>query len=135
LQTSENGISFIQANEGFVPTVYNDNGHPAIGYGHDLLPGESFPQAIDQAEGVALLQHDIAPLEAYLNQAETTLNQNQFDALIDFGYNLGLAALHMLLSHGLSEVPDQVPRWNHVNGLPNAALSARRAAEVSLFNS
>ena len=46
MQTSANGIAFIKKNEGLVLKAGDDVGHQAIGYGHDLLPGESYPNFI-----------------------------------------------------------------------------------------
>jgi lysozyme len=137
MRTSENGIQAIKGHEGFSAHVYNDNGKQAIGYGHDLQPDESFPDGITLDEGDTLLRADLA------NRYEPAVNalippdctQSQFDALVDFCFNLGPASLKKMLAHGWEDVPNQIPRWNHVNGQPNAGLTARRNAEVALFNS
>ena len=140
MQISPAGIAFIQSNEGFAAHVYEDNGKPAIGYGHDLLPGESFPNGVTQAEATALLDSDLALLEVTLNGLiPATCTQGQYDALCDFAYNLGVGALKTMLAHGWDFVPDQIPLWCHerVNGgeTVNAGLQARRQAEVQMFNS
>ena len=136
IKTSEAGIKFIKANEGFAAKVYNDNGHRAIGYGHDLQPGESFLQ-ISQDQADQLLRQDLAsryePSVNALVPADCT--QNQFDALADFAYNLGVASLRMMVGHGWDQVPEQMLRWDHVNGVENAGLKARRQAEAEMFNS
>jgi lysozyme len=133
------GIAFIEKNEGFVATAYDDNGHQAIGYGHDLLPGESYPNGITQAQAEALLLSDLELIQVTLAQlVPASCTQNQWDALCDFAYNLGIASLKTMLAHGWAEVPVQIPRWvyENVNGVEtiSAGLSARRAAEVRLFN-
>lgn len=138
MTTSENGIALLKSHEGFVAHVYDDNGHDAIGYGHDLLPGESFPDGITQADADQLLREDLARrYEPFLNEWLTEHNQiatqNQFDALIDFAYNLGPGALGMMLGHGWDQVPVQIIRWNKVNSQPNAGLTARRQAELNLW--
>jgi len=136
---SPNGISFVKAREGFKPKVYNDNGKPAIAYWHDLLPGESFPAGIDAVSGEALLIKDVAKIYPTINKLAPQANQNQFDALCSFGYNLGTAKLAKMLSHGFQNVSAQIPRWNKkdVKGvlIADAGLTARRALEVTLFNS
>jgi len=133
--TSENGIAFIKRNEGFAAKVYSDNGHEAIGYGHDLLPGESFLQ-ISQDQADMLLRQDLAaryePAVNALVPADCT--QNQFDALADFAYNLGTASLRMMVGHGWAEIPKQIPYWCHVAGVVNPGLQERRHAEVQMFN-
>ena len=95
MQISENGIRFIESFEGFSSKVYNDVGHPAVGYGHDLQPGESFPDGITQPEAEALLIQDVntryAPVVNSLITSDCT--QNQFDALVSFTFNEGVGNL------------------------------------------
>jgi lysozyme len=135
VKTSERGIAFIKRNEGFSAHTYNDNGKQAIGYGHDLLPEDSYAAGVTEADADALLRKDLAtryePVVNALIPANCT--QGQFDALVDFCYNLGPKNLQTMLSHGWADVPNQIPRWNHVNGQPNAGLTARRQAEVEMF--
>jgi GH24 family phage-related lysozyme (muramidase) len=136
---SQNGINFIKRCEGFKPQVYSDNGKPAIAYGHDLLPGESFPDGIDEANGTLLLINNVAKLYPTLAKLAPQANQNQFDALCSFGYNLGITKLEKMLSHGFRWVPTQMPRWcyKEVAGVmvKDPGLVARRAEEVALFKS
>ena len=139
MQTSQNGIQFIRRNESVRLSVYNDNGHPAIGYGHDLTQQEIvsgvYVNGITIDQAAALLQQDLtARYEPTVNELAPQANQNQFDALIDFAYNLGGGALHQMLAHGWENVPAQLVRWNHVNGEVSTGLTARREAEVELFN-
>jgi lysozyme len=141
MQLSSYGYSFIQAQEGFTPAVKGDTGgKQEIGYGHDLLPGESFPNGISILQAIALLHQDVAKIETPVTiSVPQYCTQNQFDALIDFTYECGLSALHELLSHGWSQVTTQLPRWNkaHVNGVLTVLedMAKRRAAEIELFNS
>lgn len=139
MNISPTGIAFIESNEGLILLPYNDNGKQAIGYGHDLLPGESYPEGITQEQAEALLFHDLT----FVQNALTVLvpancTQNQYDALCDFGFNLGVGALKMMLAHGWDQVPTQILRWDmaQVNEVEvvNADLKTRRAAEVALFN-
>jgi lysozyme len=137
MQTSENGFNFIKGNEGLVLVISNDVGHPVIGYGHDLLPGESFPDGISTDQADLLLRKDLASrFEPAVNAViDPSCTQNQFDALCDFAYNLGTAALRMMIAHGWNEITTEIPYWNHVGGQVNDGLTNRRAAEVLLFNS
>ena len=137
MRTSENGIAFLKRNEGFVAHVYNDNGKPAIGYGHDLLPGESYPDGITMEQADSLLRTDLLTrFEPAVNNAISPreVTQGQFDALIDFCYNLGPANLATMLAHGWDQVPEQMPRWCHSNGEVSPGLLARRQAEVEMWN-
>jgi len=140
MQISPAGIAFIESNEGFASQVYSDNGKPAIGYGHDLTLGESFPDGITQEAAAKLLLSDLEPVQAALTTlVDPSCTQNQWDALCDFAYNLGVGALKTMLSHGWEQVPAQIPLWCHerIDGVErvNAGLQARRAAEVQMFNS
>ncbi len=134
MNISPTGIAFIESNEGLILLPYNDNGKQAIGYGHDLLPGESYPEGITQEQAEALLFHDLVPIQTALaSLVPPDCTQNQWDALCDFGYNLGMGALKTMLGHGWDQVPVQIPRWNHINGQVAAGLTARRANEVKRF--
>jgi lysozyme len=137
MKTSDNGLNLIEQNEGLVLHVYDDNGKRAVGYGHDLLPSEHFPNGITTLQAQLLLAEDVEKWENAINSFHLTLTQNQFDALVDFTHNLGIGKLAKLLSHGLQEVPNQLPRWKYkeVKGqmVEDAGLLARREKEVALW--
>jgi lysozyme len=134
MQISQAGLAFIESNEGFSAQVYEDNGRFAIGFGHDLLPGEAFVEGITRAGAESLLLSDIEPIDVALaGLVPPTCTQNQWDALCDFAYNLGVGSLKTMLAHGWEQVPLQIPRWNMENGAPSVGLSRRRAAEVKMF--
>ena len=141
MQTSQAGLEFIARNEGFRPQIYNDNGKPAIGYGHDLLPGESFPNGITTLQARLLQEEDVAKIDALMaHLVPPDCTQNQWDACADFAYNLGLVPLGTMLAHGWDQVPVQMLRWDHKKNtqgieVVDADLTARRQAEVALFNS
>lgn len=141
MTTSEKGISFIKANEGFAPKATNDNGHVMWGHGHDQRAGEAIPDlGITLLEADALLASDLAEyFDPHVAALAPWANQNQFDALADFAYNLGVAALATMLHHGQSQVATQMAAWcyEHVNGVPqkSAGLAARRAKEIALYES
>jgi len=141
MHTSENGIAFIESNEGFAAQVYNDNGNPAIGFGHDLLPWESFPNGLTRPQAEALLISDLrtrfeSPVNALI---PPTCTQNQFDACVDFCFNEGPRAFAIMMHHGWDQVPEQMLAWvwEHVKGVlvKSPGLQARREAEVQMFNS
>jgi lysozyme len=68
------------------------------------------------------------------------VNQNQFDALISFAYNLGLGALHgstllRLVNQGdMEDAANEFPKWDHAGGVAVAGLTRRRLAEQQLFS-
>lgn len=140
MNISQAGIQFIAENEGFAPQVYNDAGHQAIGFGHDLLPGESFPDGITREEGLDILGRDCAKVDDGMADLQAqglipqTCTQNQWDALADFAYNLGVQSLRVMLGHGWDQVPVEILRWCYVNHVANAGLLARRQREVTMFH-
>ena len=137
MKISQAGLDLLKRSEGFRSQVYEDSaGYPTIGYGHKLLAHESFPDGVTEAEAETLLAGDLDGVERAIEHlAGETLTQGQFDALADFGYNLGVGSLRMLLGHGLDQVPVHILRWCNAAGKPLPGLIARRNAELELWNS
>jgi lysozyme len=137
MQTDLAGRQFIIGNEGFTPIPKGDYGHQVIGHGHDILPGESFPNGIDEAAAWVLLQSDVAKVDAAMNAQHLALdfNQNQWNAIADFTFECGSVALVKLLAHGVDQITAQLPRWVHADGKVLPGMVARRAKDVALFNS
>jgi lysozyme len=139
MRTSPAGIAFIETQEGFSASIYDDNGHPAIGFGHDLQPGEQLLSPLTRTEAEQLLSQDLSTrFEPCLNSLiPEGCTQNQFDALVDFAYNEGCKSLAVLLSHGWDQVVTQLPRWCYetVKGVlvKDSELLARRLDEADLF--
>ena len=136
MTTSENGYNLIKSSEGFTSVHKLDaQGKQSIGYGHDILHGESFPEPIIEAQAEGLLQSDVDKIESALSCLVPSIcTQNQWDALIDFGYNLGIGALKEMIGHGWDQVPNQMLRWDHQGKVVVKGLLARRLREVQLFN-
>ncbi len=143
---SPGGLALLQRHEGYSSTVYLDPvGIPTIGYGHRVLPGESFGTlTIDEA--LEILARDVGKAENAVNASvRVELSQPQFDALVSFAYNVGVGAfasstLVRLLNQGnYAAVPAQLARWKYGsrNGvkveLPG--LVTRRADEGQVFAS
>jgi GH24 family phage-related lysozyme (muramidase) len=139
MNTSANCREAIKGFEGLTLAVKPDCGHEEIGYGHDLLPGENYPDGIDEAKAETLLTDDLAKVDVAINSHNLTLTQGQHDALADFTFECGTGALEQLLGHGLNQVPLQLPRWIHgkVNGVETImpGMMARRMVEVNWWNS
>ena len=69
-------------------------GIATIGFGHRLQPGESFPQGINETQGEAILLSDVQKAEQAIERlVKVPLTQGQFDALVDFAFNLGAGRL------------------------------------------
>jgi|KBSSwiStaDraftv2_1062776.scaffolds.fasta_scaffold31603_8 GH24 family phage-related lysozyme (muramidase) len=93
MKFSNQGEQILMDMEGFIEKPTPDlGGHPTIGYGHKIKPGEKF-NTITKGTGILILQDDVKPLEDVLNgYIPIKLTQNQFDALIVFMFNIGQTA-------------------------------------------
>lgn len=139
--TGAAGLTLIKSFEGLSLEKYRDAvGKWTIGYGHLILPNENFPQALSKVEAEDLLRADLGTTERGIHRLVTVdLNQNQFDALVAFAFNVGLGNLQnstllRLLNQGqYQEAADQLPRWNKAGGKILAGLTRRRDAERALF--
>ena len=142
MKLSSAGLELIKKSEGFRARVYPDvAGIPSIGYGHRLLPHEAFPNGLTEAEASGILTADIREAEqAILRLVKVPLTQGQFDALIDFCFNLGegrLAAstlLKALNARRYQAACEQLLRWDLSGGEVHQGLRLRREAEARLWN-
>lgn len=142
--TSLDGLEAIKRHEAFSPTPYADQaGHPTIGYGHKLKPGESFT-AITEGAALELLAADVRVAEDAVNSVVSVpLAQAQFDALVSFAFNVGAAAFRdstlvkRLNAGEYAAVPSELARWKYVTQggvkVVSDGLVARRVAEGQAF--
>jgi lysozyme len=141
MRISVQGLKLIEQSEGFRSTVYKDTaGLPTIGYGHRIQLGESYPHGITPPQAQALLARDVANAEAAVtNLVKVPLTQSQFDALVDFVYNLGagrLAASTLLRDLNAGHyilAAAQILLWDHSGSQVDPGLKRRRKAECHLF--
>lgn len=143
IKTSSKGYNLIKKFEGLATTSYKcPAGVLTIGYGHtgkDVVKG----MVITELYADELLKADVAKLERSLikalNADEIVVNQNQFDALISFSYNLGVTRLvnstlwRYLKDGNIKAAAGQFIRWNKANGKVLQGLTFRREAEAKLF--
>ena len=141
MKTSSDGINFVKRHEGYCATVYKDvAGNPTIGYGHLIKPGEVFG-AVSNTQATSLLTSDLSWAEHIVTENVTELlTQWQFDALVDFVYNLGAAnfissTLLRQLNAGvdLNTVAANFGLWVHAGGVVVKGLVTRRHDEEILF--
>ena len=138
---SEAGLDLIKKSEGFRGQTYQDvAGFSTIGYGHRLLPHESFPGPISPAEALDLLAADVHRAEQAVERlVKVPLTKGQFDALVDFCFNLGagrLASSTLLkaLNNGrYNEAREQLLRWDLAGSEVSPGLKTRRQAEFQLW--
>lgn len=138
--TSPRGLALIRSAESFSATVYLcPAGKPTIGYGHVLREGDHLTPPISRERAELLLCSDLAPVEIYLAAVFPALNQNEFDALASFAFNVGLGAFEGSTLFKKLKVGDkagasaQFGRWISAKGKVLPGLLKRRAAERDLF--
>jgi len=138
---SKAGLELTKQFEGLELTAYQDSvGVWTIGYGHtgtDVKKGLTITE--DQAS--TLLAADVAWAVTCVNKSVTAaINQNQFDALVDFVFNLGCAnfgqstLLRLLNAGRFDDAVKEFPRWNRAGGKVLNGLTKRRKAEAALFS-
>lgn len=147
---SSTGLELIMRFEGLRLEAYNATaderrrGIFTIGYGATRWPnGDKVKEGekLDSKEdAVDLLMDTVQPyVEAVNSYVEAKLNQNQFDALVSFVYNVGAGAfrsstLLKLLNNGdYVGAAGQFGRWNKQSGKVLTGLTIRREAERELF--
>ncbi|CAI1074062.1 Phage-related lysozyme (muraminidase) [Serratia quinivorans] len=148
---SDKGIEFIKKEEGLRLAAYLDSvGIWTIGYGHTggVIPGSSISR--EQAE--YLLREDIRGFEKIINnEVKVPLNQNQFDALVSFIFNVGPgrkgvksglitlkdgrpSTLLRCLNNGqYRDAANAFNSWVYAGGVVLKGLVNRRERERSLF--
>ena len=139
MKISKEGIALIKKFEGIELEAYQDSvGVWTIGYGHTKGVKEGDNISLKKAE--QMLEEELIEYEGYINNmVELGLEQNQFDALVAWVYNLGPTNLRQstllkVLNQGLfNEVPYEIKRWNKAGGEVLNGLVRRREAEALLF--
>ena len=140
MNISQNGLFLIKQFESFSSRPYTcPAGKLTIGFGHVILPGESFTEiTLDTA--LELLRADCAIAENTINKAvKPILNQNKFDALTSFTFNVGCenflesTLLKLINLQDYQSAANQFPRWIYANGVALDGLINRRNLERELF--
>lgn len=136
MKISNKGIALIKEFEGCRLEAYKDPaGVPTIGYGH--TSGVQMGQKITLEQAEEYLREDIERFENHVMRYNGTYrwNQNQFDALVSFAYNIG--NIDQLTAGGkrsIAEISAKIPEYCHAGGKELAGLVRRRAAEKELFD-
>jgi len=152
---SENGLRLLKQWEGSRSVMYRDAaGLPTIGVGHLLTRSEMtsgkiviknqpvrYATGLSEQQIIDLLAQDVRPAALCVQTyVLVPLNQNQFDALVSFVFNVGQGAfrgstlLKLLNQRQYAAVPDQLRRWTRAGGQVIHGLQFRRENEIKLWN-
>lgn len=135
LKTGQAGLELIKQFEGCRLKAYKcPAGVWTIGYGHTV--GVTAGQTITQADADKLLVKDMEKYEAKVNKyyEKYRWNQNEFDALVSFAYNLG--SIDQLTAGGTrsrTTIANKMLEYNKAAGKVLSGLTRRRKAEQELF--
>lgn len=143
-QSSQQALLLARNFEGFSPTRYIcPAGVWTIGIGHAIRRGEKWdsPTAtITEEEALILLDKDNDEAElAVLRLIKVPLEDYQFDALVDFTFNLGAGALQrstmrsMLNRYEYGDASWELDKWIWGGGRKLPGLIRRRRVERILF--
>lgn len=137
---SDRGFELTKQFEGCKLIAYQDQvGVWTIGYGHteNVKQGDTCTQV--QAE--LWLREDVQDCIDAINKfCKVNLNQSQFDALVDFAFNLGIGALlkstlwKKLNAGDYQGAAREFERWDMAGGKHVPGLLRRRLAEKFEFN-
>lgn len=145
LSISTRGLDLIKSFEGLRLTAYLDTGGLAtIGWGTTVINGipVSLNTTITEEKATECLLADLKIFQIAINElVSVPLNQNEFDALCSFVYNIGVTAfknstlLRYLNADDRSGAAGQFLRWNRDNGRIIKGLTNRRVKEQAMFTS
>lgn len=141
MEYSKSGFALTKGFESCCLTAYQDvKGIWTIGWGHtgtDVREGLTITQ--NQAD--ALLMQDMQVAVNHVNHLVTVqLTQGEFDALVDFVYNVGggnfadSTMLRYLNAGNYTGAAGEFERWSLSGGKQVAGLLRRRQAEEQEFN-
>ena len=135
MKTSQNGINLIKQFEGCRLTAYKcAAGVWTIGYGHTA--GVKAGQKITQVQAESFLKDDLIKFEKLVEKYDARYhwNQNQFDALVSFAFNVG--NIDQLTANGIRDtktIAQKMLQYNKAAGKVLSGLAERRKAEQALF--
>ena len=140
MKISDKGINLIKSFEGCKLKAYLCPANVwTIGYGHTKGVYKGMEITQDKAE--ELLLQDLKEFEDGINDLKLTLNQNQYDALVSFAFNVGLGNLRSstlfkcIKSKQYKAAAEQFSKWIYAKGKISTGLINRRAKEKELFES
>jgi lysozyme len=134
------GKALIESFESLRLASYQDQrGIWTLGWGHtgaDVGPGQTCTP--EQAD-IWFYGDTGWAARGVISTVDVAINQNQFDALVSFTFNVGVGSeahstlVRVLNAGNYMMAAEQFLVWNHVNGVVDAGLTRRRVAERALF--
>lgn len=143
LSIGDNLVNFVSKYEGYYSRTYIcGGGKRTIGYGHVILPGESF-DSMTKPQARELLKKDLEYIAHRVNEltSDSNLKQQEFDSLVSFAFNVGEGGLKksdLLKSikageRNSSEIRGNFSAWRKAGGRVLLGLERRRYDEWEMF--
>lgn len=139
MEISDNGLAMIMRFEGLRLSAYRDGvGIWTIGYGttQDVHPG----MVITMAQAGERLRHAVTQVESFITAVVTpAIDQDMFDALVSFTYNVGQgnlrksSVLRLINIGDFHSAADAFLLWTKAGGIVVNGLAIRRAMERAMF--
>ena len=158
MKMSDAGLERLIEEEGSKPFVYIDvppDGYDTVGVGHKVTDEEKrkgvisiggvevpvYQDGLTETQIAQLLRQDIESREVVLSEmlGGVDVNQRQFDALLEFMFNVGRGAfkestlLERLKAGKFEDVPDELRKWNIFKGAVLPALADRRERTIQCW--
>ncbi len=146
MQISEKGLNLIKKFEGFSSKPYLCPANvPTIGFGSTYYENGMLvtldDDSVSEQRATEILKFTTDKMYgSFVNKAvKVKLNQNQFDALVSFAYNLGNGNLQQstllkkVNSNDFIGASLEFEKWNKAGGKVLNGLTKRRTAEKELF--
>lgn len=142
---SLNCLQLLEKVEGLELKAYLDTGGiPTIGIGTTRYPNGNkvkLGDTITKDQAYEYLQHDVAGAAKDVDDLTTDdINQNQFDALVSFVYNIGRGSyqkstLRVLVNGNPNnaEIRKEFAKWHFDDGKSINGLITRRKLEADLY--
>jgi lysozyme len=141
MKYSKNGLALTESFEGVRLVAYR-NKHDVWTIGYGRTAGVYDGMTCTQAQAEQWLIEDAAWAEGVVNKlVQRTVTQGEFDAMVDFTFNLGSgnfqhSTLLQLVDAGNFEAAaHEFQKWDKCGGVVVAGLLRRRLAEEAEFNS
>lgn len=147
MKLSKKGFDFLAREEGLRLSAYRDQvGIPTIGFGNTFYEDGSkvkMGDKITRERAESLAKNILIQFEDAVNQKITSsINQNQYDALVSLAYNIGVAGFKgSTVARKVNANPNDPTirqsfeswRYGTINGKKEPILLGRRKREANLY--
>lgn len=140
MKTTEEQKKRTKRFEGLRLQAYPDgNGNMTIGYGHKMKK-QSQMQTISIRDAESIFRFDMSVIEKQVTGLKLGLNQNQFDSICDFVFNLGIgkfthSTLYKLILKNKDsiEIAREFMKWVYINHKISKGQKKRREVEYLTY--